>query len=344
MPESLAEKLSESSLNAVLLQTVASEDMDHVPPDFDDQARFVICAVRAVARRPPQECLSVFVYSDAPLPEGILHGFARIAHMQDGHGTVEGMAVLTGRDANNGSCRALAGATVVDLMEELVALKLDTRPTVIWDGAARTATVYAGGVAEDSNHVRFYVPQSDDDLTQDEVCTALNIAYEDNLKNPSGRTVKLWIKGKLVGTAEDEIERHLKGQLFMYFAGQGRPISVFSQTNTSAGRTDLLFWQRPKSGNPRLSGVLELKVLRGPFSADRTATTEGLSQGYYYRKALAVPFATLALYDVADPPSDDPQPLLSGQDAEHVAEVRVRRFPIYDSPKEWRDAKVKKAA
>ena len=84
-------------------------------------------------------------------------------------------------------------------------------------------------------------------------------------------------------------------------------------------------------------GVLELKVLRGPAAKDSEATTEGLSQGYYYRKDLGLPFATLALFDVANPPSDDAAPLLTGQSALHVAEVRVKRYPMYDSPKAWRD-------
>jgi hypothetical protein len=57
-----------------------------------------------------------------------------------------------------------------------------------------------------------------------------------------------------------------------------------------------------------------------------------------------MPFATLALYDLNDSPSDDPAPLLEEQNADHVAVVRVRRFPIYDSPKAWRDAGAPAAA
>lgn len=338
MPETIAEKLSGSSLKEVVLQTVASNDLDQIPPDFDDQARFVICAVRAVARRADHCALCVFVYSEAPLPEGQPIGFARIAHMQDGHGTISGMTILTSRDANNGACRALADATVVDLMNELETLGFDTRIAVIWDGAARSATVYPEGIANETKHIRFLVPQSDADLTQDDVCAVLNAAYDDNLKNPSGHTVKLWSKGKLTSNAEDEIERHLKGQIALYFAGRARAIRVLSQTNLTAGRTDLMFLQKQPAGAPSLTGIVELKVLRGPLSADRSATTEGLSQGYNYMNDVEVPFATLALYDVSEAPTGDPEPLLAGQNADHVAAVRVRRFPIFDSPKAWRDA------
>lgn len=344
MAESLADKLTGSALKAALLQTVATEDLDQIPPDFDDQARFVICAVRAVARRIEQCQLCVFIYSEAPMAEGRPRGFTRIAHMQDGHGVVAGMTILTSRDANNGACKSLSNCTVVDLMNELEQLNFDTRIAVIWDGEARSATVYPEGIVNETNHIRFLVPHSDEELTQDDVCDALNTAYNDNLKNPSGHTAKLWCKGKLVSTAEDEIERHLKGQIALYFAGKARPVRVLSQTNTSAGRTDLILIQKPPCGGPRLSGVVELKVLRGPPGADRDATTEGLSQGFSYREEVGVPFSTLALYDVSETPNGDTGPLLSGQNPAHVAAVRVRRFAIYNSPKAWRDAGAPKAA
>jgi len=59
-------------------------------------------------------------------------------------------------------------------------------------------------------------------------------------------------------------------------------------------------------------GVLELKVLRGPAPEDKEATREGLSQAYFYRRDLELPFATLALFDVAEPPSNEVAPLLDG--------------------------------
>jgi hypothetical protein len=345
MPDSLLEKLSHTSLKATLLETVAAEDLDQIPPDFDDLVRFVICAVRGVARRSNATGLSIFIYSDAPLPEGRPHGFTRIMHMQDGHGVVSGMTILTSRDANNGACRAHPdGRTLEALIDDLEALALEKRTAVIWDPFARTATVYPEGTGNEQVHIRFVVPESDDELTQDDVCEALNTIYSDNLKNPSGHTAKLFNKGKLVASAEDEIERHLKGQLALFFAGRARAIRVLSQTNTSAGRTDLIFIQKKPAGGPSLGGVIELKVLRGPLAADRESTTEGLNQGYYYRAELEMPFSTLALYDVADPPSDDTAPLLEGQNQDHLAVVRVRRFPIYNSPKAWRDAEASKAA
>lgn len=338
MAETVVNKLTGSSLKSAVLAAVATEDIDHIPEDLDDDARFVICAVRAVAHRSETCPLCVFVFSSAPSAEGKPLGFARIAHMQEGHGDLTNMIVLTSRDANNGFSRAVAQPSVAEAMTELETLALDNRLTVFWDGVARVATVYPEGIAQETQHARFYVPQSDSDLTQSEVCAALDLAYDDNLKNPSGGTAHLWNKGKLVGTAEEEIERHLKGQLALYFAGQKRPIRLWRQTNTSAGRTDLIFIQKPAAGNPRLSGVLELKVLRGPQSTDWDVTKEGLSQGYHYRDTVQLPFATLALYDVNATPSDDVAPLLAGQDANHVAVVLTRRFPIFSSPKAWRDA------
>jgi hypothetical protein len=84
-------------------------------------------------------------------------------------------------------------------------------------------------------------------------------------------------------------------------------------------------------------GVLELKVLRGPVNADYKIATEGLAQGYYYRRDLELPFATLALYDVNNPPTHDTGPLIQDQDSDHVAIVRVKRYPIYNSPQAWRN-------
>jgi len=337
--------LGSSSIKDALLLAVAMEDIDHIPPEFNDLARFVICAVNVVARRAEGNGFSLFVYSEAPIPEGKPLGFTRVAHMQDGHGDVFGRVVLTSRDANNGSSIAVGGTSVDACMNRLESLGLDDRLTVIWDGHARSATVYPNGIANLDDYSRFLVPKSDaKDLTQDEVCEVLDIAYNDNLKTPTGRTAKLWHKGTLVSTAEDEIERHLKGQIAMFFAGRQRPIRVLSQTNTAAGRTDLILMQRSSGSGPKLCGVVELKVLRGPEAKDYEATTEAISQGHYYRKELELPFATVALYDVFDPPKDDAAPLLLGQDAEQLAHVRVRRFAIFSSPKSWRDAKLDSAA
>ena len=57
----------------------------------------------------------------------------------------------------------------------------------------------------------------DTDLTRDEVNSALTIAYEENLKTPSAHTARLWVKLTLVERAEDELERHIKGQLTTFF-------------------------------------------------------------------------------------------------------------------------------
>ncbi|MDQ0466737.1 hypothetical protein QO010_004533 [Caulobacter ginsengisoli] len=344
MAETLAEQLNGSALKEMLLQAVAAEDLDHIPLDFDDQARFILSAVRAVAHREEACDLCALIYSDAPLADGAQGGFARIVHMQDGHGSMSGKMVLTGRDANNGSCHPLSDKTILAAIEQIEAAGFGSRATILWDGVARSATVYPEGVSGDAIHQRFLVPVSDDDLTQDDLCEVLNIAYDDNLKNPSGGTVNLWTKGKLVSKAEDEIEKVLKGQIGMYFLGKSRPVKVLRQTNTAAGRTDLILTQKPPSGGLRLVGVLELKVLRGPETADHAATEEGLSQGHFYREDIHVPFATLALYDVGNPPSGDTAPLLIGQNPDHLATVRVRRFPIYNSPSAWRKAGGPKAA
>ncbi len=338
MDDPLSERLKGTALKEAVLGAVAADGLDRIPPDFDDTARFVICAVRAVATRPDARDLSLFVYSAAPLSDGKLHRFTRVMHMQDGLGEVAGMVILTGRDANNGAARAFEGRPLESLIDDLEEIGLDRRATVIWDPAARTATVYPDGTREDQVHVRFAVPAVAEDLTQDEVCVALDAAYNENLKNPSARTVRLWIKGKLVDTAEDEIERHIKGQMTVFFLGRRRPIRVLSQTNTAAGRTDLMFFQQEPPGGPRLCGVLELKVLRGPPAVDLEVTAEGLSQGYHYRAELELPFSTLALYDVTTAPSAETAPLLAAQNPDHLNMVRVRRFPLFSAPKAWRDA------
>lgn len=338
MSDSLADQLHGSASKEELLRAVAAEDIDQIPPEFDDQARFLVCAVRAVAKRLGQCDICAFINSDAPRADGEQSGFSRISHMQDGNGELASRIVLTGRDANNGYQRQTGTSTIDGLMDEIEQFSFGNRLAVIWDGNARVATLYPDGIANPSLHIRFMIPSDGGDLSQDEVCAALDVIYNDNLKNPSGRTAKLWIKGKLTSTAEDEIERHIKGQMSLYFAGQTRPIKVLSQTHTTAGRCDLVLAQKQQNGKLQLAGVLELKVLRGPERNDIASTTEGLSQGYHYRKELGLPFATLALFDVSTSPSNDHQPLVASQNADHVTEVRVRRFPIYDSPQAWRIA------
>lgn len=169
---------------------------------------------------------------------------------------------------------------------------------------------------------------------------ALKNTYEENLKTQSARTAKLWDKNKLVKHAEDQLERHIKGQLTMFFLGRRRPIKILTQTHTDVGRCDLLFLQRHTASGPNIMGVLELKVLRGPETKNHEHTKEGLSQGFHYHVELGLPFAILALFDVAEPPSDDLEAVLADQPNEHVQAVLVVRFPIYRSAKAWRDSTV----
>lgn len=332
------DQLSPKAFKSQLLNAVAAENIDEVPEDFSDIARFVLCAVRAAARRTDLTSPCAFLYSEAARAEVQQHGFSLTAHMQDGHGAFSGAIVLTNREANNGMMRSCSNAEPAAIITEIEGLGFAERCTVFWDPAERVATIYPSGIQDLDNHIRNSIRASDADLTQDQVCAALTHAYNENLCNPSGRTAKLWVKKKLVATAEDEIERHLKGQLSTFFAGHKRRIKILSQTNMTAGRADLIFLQRADSGGPTMVGVLELKVLRGPDAKDWETTTEGLAQAHYYRADLELPFATLALFDVTDPPSADEAPLLVGQEADHLAVVRVRRFPLYNSPASWRAA------
>ena len=330
-----------SILKEALLRQVASEEIDSIPDDLPDPSRFVVAAVRAAMRKSPPCSLSVFVHSSAAMAQGKAQGFVRVSHMQDGHGDIDGHIILTNRDAINGARLPLSEPTIDAAMDNLESMGLGGKQTLIWDGQNNAATFYPQGTAGDSEHTRYLIKPSTGTLTQDEVCAVLNTAYNDNFKNPSAHTVKLWVGGKLVSRAEEEIERHLKGQLSIYFAAKSRRVKIIPQTSTIVGRTDLIFLQRPASSSlrgPEMVGVLELKVLRGPASADWSVTTQGLSQGYYYRGDLELPFVTLAIYDVGKPPSYDVAPLLENQDPEHVAMVRTRRFPMYQTPREWRDA------
>lgn len=334
----MAEGLDDDAFKITLLQAVATEDFDTVPDDLNDHARFAISCARVTGRRQGVSGLVVFVYSEAAGPEGKLRGFTRLAHMQDGHGTISDSLILTNRDVNNGMRLDLAISTPEGAMDKIEAAGFGSRCAFFWDATNRVATIYPDGVENDAIFVRMVVATTQGSLTQNDVCAALDAAYNDNLKNPSAHTAHLWVKGKLVGSAEDEIERHLKGQLSMWFAGRQRSIKVISQTNNNAGRTDLVFLERQGTGGPVMAGVLELKVLRGPAKADVEVTGQGLSQGHFYKKELGLPFATLALYDVNSTPSADPTPLLVGQDATHVACVRIKRYPIYNSPDSWRKA------
>ena len=275
-----------------LLKAVASEDLETIPDEFSGEARFVLGGIRVAARRTDVDTMCAFVYSEASFSETARFGFNRIVHMQDGHGSIDGRIIATNQDANNGMCRSCKSCTPERIMDELEELGFGDRCTVIWDPEARTATVYPTGVSELNNHIRNVINFSDADLSQDEVCTALDNAYNENLKNPSARTIKLWVGDVLISHAEDEIERHVKGQLSMLFAA--RQIKILSQTNTAAGRADLIFLQKlTMTKGPCMMGVLELKVLRGPESKNKEDTEEGLSQGFYYRDELDMPLQYL---------------------------------------------------
>jgi hypothetical protein len=338
MTDSFEIDLEDSTLNASTLAEVVADKLDRIPTDFDDQSRFLLAATRAAATRAFGSGFCVFVYSECATNEAMGKDFQRVAHMQDGYGEIIDSMTLTNRDANNGMCRILNASDPAGIFSELEAAGFGAHCTVVWDATHRTASFYPDGVGDDSRMERFIVP-ADKELSQDEVCAVLDEAYEDNLKNPSGGTIRLWKKGDLVERAEEVIESHLRGQLSMYFRGQKRPVMVQAQIPTPAGRTDLMFLQRPlQGGAPTAQGVLELKVLRGPEKNDKNDTAEGLSQGYQYRSAFHLPFATLALFDVTKSPSNDPDPLLLGQKQLHLDHVRVRRFALFDSPKAWRDA------
>lgn len=321
------------------LEAVASEDLETIPDEFSGEARFVLGGIRVATRRADVDTMCAFVYSEAPSPETTRFGFDRIVHMQDGHGSIDGCIIATNQDANNGMCRSCKSCTPGEIMDELEELGFGDRCTVIWDPEARTATIYPTGVSESDNHIRNVINFSNEDLSQDEVCTALDNAYNENLKNPSTRTIKLWLGDELIHHAEDEIERHVKGQLTMFFIGRKRHIKILSQTNTDAGRADLIFLQKlTMTRGPCMIGVLELKVLRGPEPKNKKDTKEGLSQGFHYRNALGMSFAILALFDVAVPPSDNLEVLLDDQLSEHLDKVHVKRYPIYNSSRAWRDA------
>lgn len=338
MLDASSSPLSHGKLRSEVLALVASQDLDAVPDEFDPSERFVVSSIRAAIRRPNLSAMCAFVYSEAPQPDTTEQGFTRIAHMQDGHGELSGYIVVTNKDANNGMSRLCKQPAPNQIMEELEEISLQDRCTVIWDPRTSVATIYPSGVGSPDDHVRRPISIVDADLSRDEVEGALNRTYEENLKTPSAHTAKLWVKLKLVGPAEEELERHIKGQLTMFFVGRQRPIKILSQTHTDVGRCDLVFLQRRSTGGPIMMGVLELKVLRGPESRNKAETREGLSQGYYYHKELGVPFAILALFDVAESPTDDLAFVLSDQRGKHLEAVLVIRYPIYSSPKAWRDS------
>ena len=340
MAEASSGPTSADRFRGELLALVATQDLDAIPDEFDPPERFVVNSIRAATRRPGLSAMCAFVYSDAPRPDTVELGFTRIAHMQDGHGELSGYIVATNQDVNNGMSRLSDHPLPDRIMEELEEFSLQDRCTVIWDPERSVATIYPDGVGSPDDHVRMPVDIVDADLSRDEVNSALELTYEANLRNPSARTANIWTKLTLVERAEDELERHIKGQLTMFFIGRQRPIKILSQTHTDVGRCDLLFLQRRPTGGPTMMGVLELKVLRGPQSKDVADTAEGLSQGYHYHKELGVPFAILALFDVANSPTNDVTTLLSSQPIEYVQAVLVVRLPIYNSPRAWRDSTV----
>ena len=172
-----------------LLEAVASEDLETIPDEFSGEARFILGGIRVAARRADVTTMCAFVYSEAPSSDTVqFGGFTRIAHMQDGHGSIGGSIIATSQDANNGMRRSCRSCTPGDIMNELEELCFGDRCTMIWDPGAQVATIYPDGVSESHRHFRNMISSTDADLSKDEVCIALDRAYNENLKNPSGRT------------------------------------------------------------------------------------------------------------------------------------------------------------
>ncbi|WP_133244879.1 hypothetical protein [Caulobacter radicis] len=324
-------------LRADIMKLVIANDVDSIPEDLPDDRRFFVSSVKAAAHAGRAAALTVFVYSEMPRDEAGA-GSSRMVHMQDGHGNIASRVVFTGRDSNNGWA---AQSPIVDLattFDEIEAGGFGDRCIVVWDGQGRRATCYPAGVIQENASWTVSVPLFSGDVTQDEICGALNEIYNEHMKTPSSHTVKVWLGGKLNQGLEDEIERHLKGGIQAYFSGRSRRVKILAQTNTSAGRTDLVILQRASLGaGPTIAGVLELKVLRGG-KADEEVTLEGLQQGHAYRAELELPFCTLALYDVGTNLTHDASNVLAAAPAHLKEAVRVRRFPLYRDPASWRKA------
>ena len=325
-------------LDEDLLRRVTTTSFGDIPDDLPDEHRFIVSSIRAATQASDMQSLCVFVYSEAAMAETSKDGFTRIAHMQDGHGSLSGSIIATNHSANNGMLRRCEDSSPEEIINELEGLELGERCAVFWDPTPRVATIYPKGVSDFEHHLRVVYPSGDTHITRDEIVNALDITYEKNLKNTSGHTIRLWSGEELIRRAEDELERHIKGQLTMYFAGYQRKVIILAQTSTAAGRSDLIFVQHLATTGPNMAGVLELKVLRGPETNNIENAREGLSQGYFYRQEVGLRFAILALYDVARSPSSNVSGLLEGQCEDHIAKVLVRRYPIYNSPHSWRQA------
>src|SRR5690349_19201473 len=110
MADDSFDRLPPKALNASILKAVASENIDTIPDDFSDSARFVLGSIRAVGRRTDLDAICAFVYSDAASPETNGRHFIRVAHMQDGYGAISGSLVVTNREANNGMTRIFVKA------------------------------------------------------------------------------------------------------------------------------------------------------------------------------------------------------------------------------------------
>src|SRR5690348_7654454 len=117
MSKPTLEQVSPSALDLTLLQRVAAENIDAIPDDLSDLARFVIGCIRAAARRADLQTMCAFVYSEAAGADTATLGFSRIAHMQDGHGVVAGSLIVSNRDVNNGMRRECATAEPAAIME-----------------------------------------------------------------------------------------------------------------------------------------------------------------------------------------------------------------------------------
>lgn len=336
-----------------VIRHTAADDLGVIPAGNADEAVAFITRVidyaksRITAKAAPLTAPAVFIFVKYPSRTARKHGMNRIrAFYVNPIWAVEG--ALHVANAALGEVFELTQACTDprSAFDKVVSLGLHECPTVILLPDPNAIILCPYGV--ESEDACTHIPLRSEPVTVQAVDLFLSRFHESWLETPHHHT-KIW-HDKDTFVPLDRTEKRIQDLLFPYArASFGDTHNVREEDDTKSGRSDITI--TPKA--PTMAGgscVLELKVLRAkryheqptkakncPPAVNAQAVSGGITQALNYRRDLAVNLAFLCCYDMRRKHNDDAIIRRFDKDAK-VADVRLRRYFLFNSAEAYRDA------
>jgi hypothetical protein len=238
-----------------------------------------------------------------------------------------------------------------DLFGRIAALGFDDRPAFIYvpseDGSS--LSYYPKGTRTDE--VR-YVELNFGQIAEEEVLATLEAIYRSELCTPDNMgPIKLWDKPEKWHPVE-QAERTVQQMIRHALVGRFMWCTIRQEQAGKVGRTDLEIVddRTGPAGTIYHHALLELKVLRSfgstgiPYSQDAVndAIIEGVNQANAYGVANNSLIRMLCCFDMRkDDPGDDAT-FVHVKDRAVTFSIRLKRWYLYRSSQDWRDALAEK--